>query len=294
MPSSLEDDSGVKLPGLLTSLMIYSLSEPEYKHRQRWTKRNHTFVSVLPSPLSPSPPPQLSGHRAGLREPHSPGFPGQLWRRSSSCFTARTLGELLRAHPRTSSLSNFHLQQQGVSWENTSSWKEFSASDSSLLSPSHTPCHSKIFQKPTKRIWSLESCSNNPRRCQKLLSPRGCHFDCSPKWIFLRTVCESGCRLPAPAPLLQPCLSPHARSHSRPLQYRSSTQLVGLHALVHGLLSARGPAPALTEPSDLSLCLGSSKRWAALISSSQKVTFPLKWQVNDKTPARLSPYILPR
>ena len=134
-------------------------------------------------------PPWLRGHRAGLRKPHSPGLPGQLWRRTSLAFTVRTLGELLLTHLRANSPCNFHFQQHRVRWGNTSSTKEWfrwpiPASGSLHLSLSHTPHHR--FWKTNHKgdgVWDLtQTILEVSRSCQKFLPPRGLHFCCCPRW----------------------------------------------------------------------------------------------------------------
>ena len=126
----------------------------------------------------------------------------------------------------------------------------------SLFSALHTLPTTVRFKKPNQErdgVWDLApTILEGARSSQKLLPPRGLHFDCSLNDSFLRTPGEAGGQLPTlgrgpPAPrALVPCTTmPLTTRHSH------STLPTGLHAPVYALLSAWVHLPSLTFRSQL-------------------------------------------
>lgn len=144
MPHSLEDDSGVRIPGLAD--ITHDLF-PQWAWRETQAEINKKESRICKCVTCSCPRSFLrvwavTGlvHTAlgfldsGEEGAHPPAQLGP-W---GSCYE----------HPGANSLSNFHLQQHQVSWENTSSSRSSSddpipTSGFSLLGPSHPPHHSK-------------------------------------------------------------------------------------------------------------------------------------------------------
>ncbi|KAF6104052.1 hypothetical protein HJG60_011101 [Phyllostomus discolor] len=141
LPRALEKDSGVRPPGWLTSPTTSSLRLHQgQKDEQRGVPHLPTrrLLSWGPSFLHGREGTGLaSGSRVavGGGVGVGPGVPGQLRRKTSSAFTARPLGELLRARPR----ARTHSRQ----FAPTAAWSRLGKHSgdlwSRLLAPSSQP-----------------------------------------------------------------------------------------------------------------------------------------------------------
>ena len=134
---------------LLTSPTIYSLREYLDRNTGREEEKGITHLQTCHLLSYPSHPSSIVAWSQGWSI--RPGFPAQLWRRSSSAFTARPLGELLWAHPGVDSLRQFSLTAAPSQLGKHILFKENSGAPSSfsLLSshPLHPPYHSTIKKK---------------------------------------------------------------------------------------------------------------------------------------------------